>query len=159
MNLLPPYSRPASLLGTALALAFVPAAFAQSPSVVTAPRSQAVPEGGTAYLRVETAGALPMTYTWRRNFEFTNYCQVTLDSHECTLVLTNLTPAKACFFNLQVGNAQGFAPGKQVIVAVTSAGMETNGFALTIRGLTNSLWRIEYNTNLSRFYRVIPKVY
>lgn len=189
MNRRSPRSHPAAFLGAALTLLLVPAAFGQAPVVVTAPRSQAVPEGGSAWLRVETAGALPVTYTWRRNFEFTNYCQVTLDSHECTLVLTNLTPAKACFFNLQVGNAQGYAPGKQVIVAVTSAGMETNGFALSIRGLTNSLWRIECNTNLatdawttltnfsiprsppvfkfvdlegtnlSRFYRVIPKVY
>ena len=74
-------------------------------------------------------------------------------------------------------------------VAVISSGMETNGFALTIRGLTNSVWRIDCRTNLesaawftltnltiprnppvtkfvdlaatngNRFYQVIPKVY
>ena len=183
-----PSLRP-TLLGCLFTLLLVPAASGQAPVVVTAPVSQAVPEGGTAYLHVEAAGALPITYTWRRNFEWTNYCQVTLDSHECTLVLSNLTLASACFFNLDVQNAYGWGGGKQVIVAVIAAGVETNGFALTIRGLTNSLWRIDCSTNLatagwftltnfsiprsppvfkfvdlegtnrSRFYRVIPKVY
>jgi len=161
----------------------------QSPWIVVPPVSQVVPEGGTAYLSVSVTGALPITYTWRRNFEFTNYYRVTLDSTNCTLVLTNLTPADACFFSLDTQNAFGYGPGKQVIVAVLSSGMATNGFALTIRGLTNSVWTINCitnlahpewftltnfsiprsppvfkfvdleATNLNRFYEVIPRVY
>lgn len=140
-------------------------------------------------LSVSVSGALPMTYTWFRNFEFFQpYYQVTLDSTNCTLVLTNLTPDDACFFSLQTQNADGYGPGVQVIVAVISAGMETNGFALTIRGLTNSTWTVNCSTNLAedwvtltnfsiplfppvfrcvdleatnrhRFYQVIPTVY
>jgi hypothetical protein len=170
-------------------LLFANAAFGQSPQIVAAPVSQAVAEGGTAYLSVSVTGALPITYTWHRNFEFTNYYTATLDSTNCTLVLSNLTPDKACFFNLDVNNAYGYAPGKQVIIAVISSGMETNGFVLTIHGLTNSVWRIDCATNLEspgwftltnlsipstpafikfvdleatnlhRFYRVLPKVY
>ncbi len=170
-------------------LLFANAALCQSPSYVVPPESQAVPEGATAYLSVSVTGALPITYTWHRNFEFTNYYSVTLDSTNCSLVLTNMTPDKACFFNLDVSNVYGYAPGKQVIVAVISAGMETNGFALTIHGLTNSVWRIDYTTNLvssgwltltnltipgtppvikfvdlaatnlNRFYEVVPTVY
>jgi len=186
-TLLPPTTMK-TLLAFTLLLTVSPVAFGQHPIIVTAPVSQAVPEGGTAYLHVEAAGILPLTYTWRRNREATNYYQVTLDSTHCTLVLSNLTPAQACFFSLDVNNAYGYAGGKQVIVAVLSAGMETNGFALTIRGLTNSTWRIDCSTNLatsgwftltnfsiprspplfkfvdlegtnrSRFYQVIPKV-
>jgi hypothetical protein len=160
----------------------------QSPGIVVAPVSQAVPEGDTAYLSVSVTGALPITYTWHRNFEFTNYYSVTLDSTNCTLVLTNLRPADACFFNLDTQNSFGHGPGKQVIVAVISSGMATNGFALNIRGLTNSVWTIKCTTNLAapewftltnfgiprsppvfkfvdleatnlnRFYEVIPKV-
>lgn len=161
---------------------------AEVPFVVEGPESQAVPEGGTAILSVSCTGSLPITYTWHRNFEFTNYYSATLDSTNCTLVLTNMTPEKACFFNLDVSNADGFGGGKQVIVAVISAGMETNGFALSIRGVTNSVWRVDCKTNLasdwftvtnfdiprqppvfkfvdlegtnlSRFYRVVPTVY
>jgi hypothetical protein len=170
-------------------LVFDSAAFGQSPWIVVPPLSQAVPEGGTAYLSVSVTGALPITYTWHRNYEFTNYYSATLDSTNFTLVLSNMTPSQACFFNLDVSNADGHAPGKQVIVAVLSSGMETNGFALTIRGLTNSVWRIDYTTNLdapdwltltnvaipkappvikfvdlaatnlNRFYRVLPTVF
>lgn len=131
------------------ALLFSGTVSGQAPWIVVPPVSQAVPEGGTAYLSVSVSGALPITYTWRRNFEFTNYYQVTLDSTNCTLVLTNLAPADACFFNLDTQNAYGYGSGKQVIVAVISSGMETNGFALTIRGLTNSWWTINCTTNLS----------
>ena len=176
-----------SLWGASLLLTNI--VLGQSPWIVVPPVSQAVPEGGTAYLSVSVTGALPITYTWHRNFEFTNYYRVTLDSTNCALVLTNLTPADACFFNLDTQNSFGNGAGKQVIVAVMSSGMDTNGFALTIRGLTNSVWTINYSTNLAlpdwvtltnfsiprtpsvfefvdleatnlnRFYQVIPTVY
>jgi hypothetical protein len=170
-------------------LLFTNTVLGQAPSIVIAPVSQAIPQGCNAYLSVSVAGALPITYTWHRNFEFTNYYQVTLDSTNCTLVLTNMAPADACFFNLDTQNSYGYGPGKQVIVAVIASGMATNGFALTIRGLTNSVWTINCTTNvappnwftltnfsiprnppvftyvdlaatnLSRFYQVIPTVY
>ena len=177
-------------LACAVAGLFASPAQGQSPTIVIPPLSQAVTEGTTVALSVSVTGALPITYTWKRNFEFTNYYQATLFSTNCFLVLTNLTPDTACFFRLDVNNASGSAPGKQVVVAVISAGMETNGFALTIRGLTNTVWRVECSTNdglsdwftltnvtinpmrmpfyrkfvdlaatnLSRFYRVTPKV-
>lgn len=181
--------RIAAVFGLTLSLLLPSAVYGQMPDIVIAPESQAVPEGGTAYLTVSVSGALPMTYRWRRNFDFTPYYEVTLDSTNCTLVLTNLTPDKACFFNLDVSNAYGYGPGKQAVVAVISSGIETNGFVLTVYGLTNSIWRVDCNTNLqaanwftltnfsiparppvfrfvdleatnmNRFYRVIPKVF
>lgn len=120
---------------------------AQHPQVVVPPESVAVPEGGTAYLTVTATGELPLTFTWRRNFEFTNFYSATLYTTNCTLVYSNVTVDKACFFNLDVSNVHGYAGGKQAIVAVLGSGMETNGFALTINGLTNSTWKIECNTN------------
>lgn len=172
-----------------MAFVFAGSAFGQAPWVVDAPKSQAVPEGGTAVLSISVTGELPITYTWHRNFELTNYYEVTLDSTNCTLILTNMTAEQACFFNLNTQNAYGPGPGKQVVVAVISSGMETNGFALTVRGITNSVWQIDCTTNLqladwftitnfspagsppvfefvdleatnlNRFYRVIPTVY
>jgi hypothetical protein len=136
-----------TLIGTG-ALFLAMTAFAQ-PTIVIPPVSQAVPEGGTAVLSVSVAGTLPITYEWRRNLEWTPYYLETLDSTNCTLLLTNMTPDKSCFFSLQVSNAEGYATGKQVIVAVIGAGIETNGFALTIFGLTNSIWRVDYATNLA----------
>ncbi len=161
----------------------------QYPWVVSPPVSQVVPEGGTAVLSVSVTGELPITYTWHRNYDFyPPYYEVTLYSTNCTLVLTNMTPADACFFSLDTHNAYGYGQGVQAVVAVLSSGMETNGFALTIRGLTNSVWTINCSTNmppqwftltnfsipksppvykfvdmeatnLCRFYSVIPKVY
>lgn len=172
-------------LGMALLLDH--AAFGQSPWIVASPASQAVPQGGSAVLKVAVSGALPITYTWRRNFDFNPYYEATLNSTNCTLVLTNLAPSDACFFNLDCHNAFGYSQGVQAIVAVIGSGMETNGFALTIRGLTNSVWTIKCTTNLpptwitltnfgiprsppvfrfvdlaatnlNRFYQVLPKV-
>jgi hypothetical protein len=75
---------------------------------------------------VSVAGELPITYTWHRNFEHTNFYTATLYSTNCTLVLTNMTPDKACFFNLDINNAAGYAPDSQVI---TRAALSTNGRA------------------------------
>ena len=174
------------LCGTVVFFANV--ALGQAPSIVTPPASQAVPQGCNAYLSVSVTGALPITYTWHRNFESTNYYQVTLDSTNCILILSNMVPADACFFNLDTKNSFGHGPGKQAVVAVISSGMATNGFVLTIQGLTNSVWTVNCTTNLappswftltnfgiphsppvftfidlaatnlSRFYQVIPKV-
>jgi hypothetical protein len=164
------------------------AAQGQAPWVVVAPMSQAVPQGSSATLSVSVSGELPITYTWHRNYERTNYYQTTLYSTNCSLTLSNLMPADACFFGLDTQNAYGYGPGKQAIVAVISAGMATNGFSLTVRGVTNSVWTIKCTTNfpsdwftltnfsippftpvytfvdleatnLNRFYQVIPTVY
>ena len=173
------------VLGT---IFFTNTVLGQAPSIVTPPASKAVPQGGTAYLSVSVAGALPITYTWHRNSESTNYYQVTLDSTNCSLTLSDMMPSNACFFNLDTQNSYGHGPGKQVVVAVISSGMATNGFVLTVQGLTNSVWTINCSTNfsppdwftltnfsipknppvftfvdlaatnLSRFYEVIPKV-
>lgn len=125
----------------------------QSPSIVTRPVSQAVAQGGNASFSISTSGALPITYTW---MWFKNgkspilYYQETLDSNNCTIVLTNLQPSDAGFFNLDIQNSQGYGPGSQVAVGVISSGMETNGFALTVYGLTNSVWTVNYTTNLAQ---------
>lgn len=121
--------------------------------------------------------------------QFPPYYSETLYSTNCTLILSNMTPEDACFFNIDVKNSYGYGPGTQVMVGVISAGMETNGFALTLHGLTNSLWRVDCTidveqtnwftitnltipgtlswvkfvdmeaTNLHRYYKVIPTVY
>jgi hypothetical protein len=160
-----------------------------APIIVIPPQSQAIPQGGTAYLSVSVTGDLPINYKWRRNYESGYFYDVTLDSTNCTLVLSNLTPSMAATFSVRAENAYGISATKVAAVSIISAGMETNGFSLTIRGLTNSIWRIEcctnfqaqqwYTltnlsipkfppsikftdleaTNLSRFYRVIPTVF
>jgi len=122
----------------------------QAPSIVIPPASQAVPQGGNAYLSVTVSGALPITYTWHQNFNFaTPYYQATLYSTNCTLVLTNLQPSDAGFFSLDTQNSYGYGPGKQAAIAVISSGMATNGFVLTTYGLTNSVWTIYCTTNLN----------
>lgn len=126
---------------------------AQSPSVVTRPASQAVPQGGTASFTISTSGALPITYTWRwykNNQPSILYYQEALDSTNCTIVLTNLQPSDAGFFNIDIQNSSGFGPGSQVALGVISSGMETNGFALTVYGLTNSVWTVNCTTNLAQ---------
>jgi hypothetical protein len=172
----------------AVTMFFINAVSAQSPSIVSRPQSQVVVEGGTAVLSMTVAGALPITYTWHRNFESTNFYSATLDSTNCTLVLPNMKPEDACWFTVEISNDYGHGPYSQVVVAVMSTQLEGNGFAITIRGLTNTVWRVEYvtefgstdwvtladiaiptitpvvkffdpATNVSRFYRVIPKVY
>jgi hypothetical protein len=188
MNHKASYLRYPIVLLLGIILLFSNTVLGQSPSIVVPPESQGVPKGGTAYLSVTVAGALPITYTWHRNFESTNYYQATLDSTNCTLTLPDMMPSNACFFNLDTHNSFGNGPGKQVVVAVISSGMATNGFVLTIQGLTNSVWTINCSTNLSpsnwftltnfgipanppvftfvdleatnlnRFYQVIPKV-
>lgn len=168
---------------------FINAGLGQAPAIVIPPASVAVPQGGNAYLSVSVSGALPITYTWHQNLNFaTPYYQVTLNSTNCTLALTNLQPSDAGFFSLDTQNSFGHGPGKQAAVAVISSGMATNGFVLTINGLTNSFWTINCTTNLNppswftltnfgipanpsgfrfvdrqatnlnRFYQVIPKV-
>ena len=135
---------------------------------------------------------MPITYTWtwfRNGAPPSQYYRATLNSTNCTIVLTNLQPSDAGFFNLDIQNAYGYGPGKQVALGVISSGMATNGFVLTVYGLTNSVWTVNCNTNLehpnwftltnfsipkspprfqfvdleatnlSRFYRVIPFVY
>lgn len=164
-------------------------ALARYPWIEIPPVSQAVPEGGSAALTVSMSGDLPITYTWNRNFEPTNYYEVTLDSTNCTLLLTNLKPADACVFLLQGKNADGDSQVKEIVVGVIASGMATNGFALTVYGTTNCVWNVncttniaapewfnlaKFNipvnfssytyvdleaTNLSRFYQVIPIVY
>ena len=122
----------------------------QSPSIIIPPASQAVPQGGNAYLSVTVSGALPITYTWHQNFNFaTPYYQATLYSTNCTLVLTNLQPSDAGFFSLDTQNSYGNGPGVQTAVAVISSGMATNGFVLTVYGLTNSVWTVNCTTNLT----------
>jgi hypothetical protein len=179
-----------TILVLAIMTCLASSAFGQAPSIVIPPTSQAVPQGGTAYLSVSVSGALPITYTWHQNFNFsTPYYQATLNSTNCTLVLTNLQPSDAGFFSLDTQNAYGYGPGKQVAVGVISSGMATNGFVLTVYGLTNSTWTVNCTTNLNppqwftltnfsipssppvfkfvdleatnlnRFYEVIPKVY
>lgn len=176
-----------SVLGIVLFLANN--ALAMYPWIEIPPVSQAVPQGGTAALTVSMSGTLPITYKWNRNFESTNYYEVTLDSTNCTLLLTNLTPADACVFLLHGENADGSSQYKEIVVGVIASGMATNGFALTVYGTTNCLWTVncttnianpdwfnvtKFNipvnfasytyvdlqaTNLSRFYQVIPTVY
>lgn len=181
--------RPASIIWM-IALLAAQSALGQIPTIVSAPVSQAVPEGGSAVLSVSVSGALPITYTWtwfRNGLPPTQYYQATLNSTNCTIVITNLQLSDAGFFNLDTQNAYGYGEGKQVVIAVISAGMETNGFVLNIYGLTNSVWTVNCTTNmppqwftltnfwippgnsfkfvdleatnLSRFYEVIPKVY
>lgn len=161
----------------------------QAPEIVIPPESVAVVQGGSATLSVSVRGALPITYTWHQNFNFaTPYYQATLYSTNCSITLTNLQPSDAGFFSLDTQNADGYGPGKQAVVGVISAGMATNGFVLTVYGLTNSVWTVKCKrnmnskwftltnfsipsyppvftfvdleaTNLNRFYQVIPKVY
>jgi len=176
------------LLGINLCL--INTALSQSPWIVIPPVSAAVPQGGHILFSVSVSGALPITYTWYQNFNFeTPYYQATLYSTNCTLLLTNLQPSDAGFFSLQAQNSYGYSPGTQAAIGVISSGRATNGFVLTVYGLTNSLWTVNCNTNLgsspwftltnfsipsyppvftfvdlqatnlSRFYRVIPKVY
>lgn len=118
-----------------------------APTIVIPPQNQAVPEGGTAYLSVSVTGDLPINYKWRRNYEGTYFHNVTLDSTNCTVVLSNLTPSMAGTFSVHAVNAYGQSLPKYAAVSVISPGMETNGFSLSIRGLTNSTWRIECCTN------------
>jgi hypothetical protein len=164
--------------------------FCQAPVIVVPPQSQAVAQGCNVSLSVSVTGALPITYTWHQNFNFsTPYYQATLYSTNCTIVLTNLQPADAGFYSIGVQNADGYGAGKQAVVGIISSGIATNGFVLTVYGLTNSVWTVNYKTNfssstwmtltnfsipsyppvfkfvdlqatnLSRFYQVIPKVY
>jgi hypothetical protein len=165
------------------------AAFGQAPAIVSPPQSQAVPEGGTAHLSIAVTGAVPITYTWHRNFDFSKpYYEATLDTTNCTLTITNVTMENAGVFTVDLQNNDGSGPGAEAVVAVISAGMETNGFVLTIQGVTNSVWTVNCTTNippqwftltnfsipadppvfkfvdleatnLNRFYEVIPKVY
>lgn len=145
------FLNPLALL-TMLTLAASPG-LSQLPSIVVRPASQAVVQGGSASLSVSTSGDLPITYTW---MWFKNeqppipYYQETLDSTNCTIVLTNLQPSDAGFFNLNIQNSHGYGPGSQVAVGVIASGMETNGFALTVYGLTNSFWTVNYTTNLAQ---------
>jgi hypothetical protein len=122
--------------------------FGQAPSFIEVPANRAVPEGSTVYLTASMAGELPMTYTWFRNYRMQPYYQETLDSTNCTLVLTNMTPDTAAYFWLNVSNAKGNAPTKFITVAVISSGRETNGFGLTISGWSNSVWQVDCKTNL-----------
>ena len=164
----------------------------QIPSIVIPPASQAIAQGGTAYFSVTTSGALPITYTWtwfRNGLPPTQYYQASLNSTNCTIVITNLQSSDAGFLNLETQNAYGYGPGKQAAIAVISSGMATNGFVLTVYGLTNSTWTVNCTTNLNppqwftltnfsvpnyppvvqfvdleatnlnRFYEVIPTVY
>lgn len=178
------------LLGITLFL--IHSSFGQIPSIISPPASQAVAQGANASLSVTASGALPITYTWtwfKNGLAPTQYYQATLNSTNCTIVISNLQPSDAGFFNLDTQNSYGYGPGKQAAVAVISSGMATNGFVLTVYGLTNSTWSINYTTNLdssqwytltnfsvpnyppvvqvvdlqatnlNRFYQIIPTVY
>ena len=124
----------------------------QIPSIVIPPASQAIAQAGTAYFSVTTSGALPITYTWtwfRNGLPPTQYYQATLNSTNCTIVITNLQTSDAGFINLDTQNAYGYGPGKEAAIAVISSGMATNGFVLTVSGLTNSTWTVNCTTNLN----------
>lgn len=163
----------------------------QLPSIVASPVSQAVPQGATASFSISVSGPLPITYTWlwfRNGLPPTLYYQATLDSTNCTIVITNVQLSDAGFFNIDTQNSYGPGPGQQAVLAVISPGIETNGFVLNVYGLTNSIWTVNCTTNLSppewftltnfsipqtrkfkfvdreatnlnRFYQVIPIVY
>ena len=180
--------RLATLLVVAFLFDLTEAGLGQSPEVVSRPENQAVPEGGNAILSVSVTGELPITYQWRRwkGSVISDYWNPTLDSTNCTLVLTNVQASDACLFLLDINNAAGHSSGVLTTVAVFSSNMATNGFTVTINGDTNLNWRVDYTTNfhapdwvtltnliipeftpeitftdleatnLSRFYRVIP---
>jgi hypothetical protein len=54
----------------------------------------------------------------------------------------------AGYFRVKVSNAQGNDYSRFAYIAVLGTGMETNGFAVTIRATTNTTWRIDCTTNL-----------
>lgn len=125
-------------------------AYGQAPVVVSAPVSQAVVSGGNVVLEVSVTGELPITYKWWRDYSPNSpFYTVTLDSTNCVLVLTNVTASTAATYGVRAENAQGFSARKLAAVSVIAPNMETNGFSLTIRGITNTTWRIEYCTNYS----------
>jgi hypothetical protein len=122
-------------------------ALAQAPHIVTHPLTHTVCPGATVHLEVVATGELPMTYQWIRN-GMTTYTNVTLNQNSCTLVLTNMTTNLAGYFYVRVINASGNQYSHYAYITVLDPGVETNGFGLTIRALTNTTWRIECTTNL-----------
>lgn len=90
------------------------------PSVVLAPVSQTAVVGGSVTFSIETDGALPMGYRWRRG-NFTIHSKV-LDSHLAFFTLNNVQTSDAGNYSVILTNKAFFMPGLPVF-----------GFSLTIQ--------------------------
>jgi len=80
-----------------------------APVIVHQPVPLTVVEGGSFTLSIQTTGALPMSYRWRRGF--TSVTNMILSAHQSFYTVNNATPADAARYTVVLTNAAYYLPG------------------------------------------------
>lgn len=153
--------------------------------IISASGSQTVTEGTPVKFEMTAEGEMPLTYQWARDYSSFS-TNVTLFATNCVLDMGNASTNIAGFYRTIVIDGNGInSYGPLFYLTVIKPAMGTNGFTITLNGITSQVFRVEYatnylsgewttltnivitsrngvrfvdtqSTNESRFYRVIP---
>jgi hypothetical protein len=110
------------------------------PIIMTQPTNQSVAPGGTAVFSVEAVAQDAITYYWRFNSN-------TISSGTNNLlVISNVSPANAGYYDVVASNAVGFVVSDLVRLTVSDLRMFAG---MILNGPAGSSYRVEYTSSLS----------
>lgn len=115
------------------------------PLLVTQPTNQFSPQGGTAQFSVAASGTAPLAYQWRKDNA------LIANATDSVLVLQNVQTTNSGAYTVTVSNSAGSTTSEPALLEVhslTTIGISSNLFTISIPTVTNHLYLLSYKTNL-----------